>query len=96
VGGVIAQPNLISQVKPQYPAAARALGIEGFVQLQAIIGTDGVIGALQVDPNGPGTEDIEFIRAAMDAVRQWRYKPGMLNGSAIEIATTITVNFSLQ
>jgi TonB family protein len=96
VGGAITQPNLISQVKPQYPAAARASGIEGFVQLQAIIGKDGVIVGLQVDPNGTGTVDPEFVRAAMDAVRLWRYRPGMLNGSPIEVATTITVNFSLQ
>jgi len=96
IGGDIAQPNAISLVKPQYPAAAHASGTEGLVLLQAIIGKDGTIVALQVDPNGPSTGDPDLIRAAMDAVRQWRYRPGMLDGSPIEIATTITVNFSLQ
>jgi len=96
VGGEVAQPNLITQVKPQYPAGARASGVQDFVQLQAIIGKDGTLVSLQVDPIRPGTGNPELVKAAMDAVQQWRYTPGMLNGMPIEIATTITVNFELD
>lgn len=96
VGGVIAQPTLISQVKPQYPAAARAAGIQDYVQLQAIIGKDGSIAFLQVDPIQPGSGNPAFIRAAMEAVQQWRYKPGTLNGAPIDVPTTIVLNFMLD
>lgn len=96
VGGVIAQPSLISQVKPQYPAAARAAGIQDYVQLQAIIGRDGSITFLQVDPVQPGSGNPAFIKAAMEAVQQWRYRPGTLNGSPIDVPTTIVLNFMLD
>jgi outer membrane biosynthesis protein TonB len=95
VGGDIAQPNLISQVKPVYPATARAAGLQDYVQLVGVIGTDGIVHSLQVDPSRPGSANADLIKAAIDSVQQWRYRPGMLNGSPVEVSTTITVNFSL-
>jgi TonB family protein len=96
IGGDIKPAHLISQVKPQYPASARALGVQDYVQLQATIGRDGTIVSLQLDPNRVGMGNTDLNKAAMDAVQQWRYSPAMLNGMPIEMATTITVNFTLE
>jgi protein TonB len=82
--------KLVQQVKPVYPMIARTAGISGPVKLQAIIGRDGSIQNLQIISGHP-----MLTRAAVDAVRQWRYKPTILGGEPVEIETTITVNFIL-
>jgi TonB family protein len=96
IGGEIIQPRLISQVQPAYPEAARDSGVQDFVQLQAVIGKDGTIVSVQVDPrrSSPGNPDLD--KAAMAAVQQWRYSPAVLNGVPIEVTTTIRVNFTLD
>lgn len=86
----VSQGLLIKRVAPMYPQQAKLSRIQGAVQLQAVIGKDGSItsvSALSGDPI--------LARAALDAVRQWKYKPYDLDGQAIEIQTTITVNFKL-
>jgi len=89
-GGVMAG-NILTKVAPVYPDDARAAHISGTVVLHAIIGKDGVIEKLVV-VSGPK----ELQRAALDAVRQWVYKPYLLNGNPTEVDTTIKVNFSLN
>ncbi len=87
-GGVMAG-NVISRVNPTYPPDAKAEGISGAVVMSAVIGTDGTIENLQV-VSGP-----EKLRSsALDAVRQWTYKPYVLNGVPVSVQTTITVNYS--
>jgi TonB family protein len=95
VGGDVSQPTLLSQVKPQYPPAARAAGVQDYVLLKGIIGANGLVVSLQPDNSRPTPPHPELIKAAMDAVQQWRYKPATLNGVPLETETTITVNFSL-
>jgi len=80
---------LISAPKPQYPPLARAARVTGVVLLQATISKQGTIEDLKVITGHPLLNE-----AAMEAVRQWRYKPQLLNGQPIEVITTITVNFS--
>ncbi len=88
-GGVMAG-QVLTKVNPIYPPDAKAEKIEGAVVLQAIIGRDGVVENLQV-VSGP-----EKLRAcSLDAVRQWTYKPFLLNGEPVEVETTITVTYSL-
>jgi protein TonB len=88
--GVMAS-NLITRVNPVYPDIARAEGVSGAVVLHAIIGKTGEMESLAVI-SGP-----EMLQgAAIEAVRQWRYRPYLLNGEPTEVDTTITVNFSLQ
>lgn len=94
VGGDVAAPNLIYSPRPVYPPSARAQQIQGDVHLHGVIGVDGSIVSLQLDPS-QGTGNIELVQAAMDVVRQWRYKPAFLNNRPIEFATTITVTFRL-
>jgi periplasmic protein TonB len=82
---------LIHRVEPVYPALARQTHREGQVELHAIIATDGTIESLQV-VNG----DALFLRSAVDAVSQWRYRPTVLNGQPVEIETYITVIYTLH
>jgi len=90
VGGNVQAANLISKVVPQYPPKAKAKGIQGTVRFQVIIGKDGHIQEVNVVSGPP-----ELVDAARDAVRQWVYRRTMLNGQAVEVVTTIDVNFVL-
>jgi protein TonB len=78
------------EVKPVYPALARQARIQGAVLLQAIVGKDGSIENLRVVSGRP-----LLAPAAIEAVRQWRYRPYTLNGTPVEVETEITVNFVL-
>ncbi len=92
VGGNVQAAHLISQVKPEYPEALQKQGTEGTVILRAVIGTSGQI--LSLSPFNDA--DAALTKAAMDAVRQWKYTPTLLNGEPVEVVTTITVAFRLD
>lgn len=81
---------LIRRVEPRYPPLAIMARREGQVQLRAVIGVDGSIESLRVL-----TGDPLFIEAAKAAVLQWRYRPTILNGQAVEVDTFVTVIFTL-
>jgi periplasmic protein TonB len=87
----VVQAQLISRIEPRYPILARQTRTEGTVRLRAIISRDGRITALEVLSGHP-----LFVQAALDAVRQWRYRPTMLNGEPVEVETSITVIFRLE
>jgi protein TonB len=82
--------KLIFGPKPAYPRIALTTRTQGVVKIQALIGRDGVIRNLQA-VSGPEL----LIVAAMDAVRQWRYQPTLLNSEPVEVITEIDVNFTL-
>ena len=86
-----AEGNAIYRPPPNYPALARAARIEGTVQLRAVISGMGTIENLTV-LNGHAM----LVTAAVEAVKQWRYRPYLLNGEPIEVETEITVNFTLS
>jgi protein TonB len=81
---------LIHRVEPIFPALARQTGREGRVELHALIDADGTVRSLQTLEGDP-----MFYQSALDAVRQWRYKPTLLNGHAVEVDTHITVIYKL-
>jgi protein TonB len=83
--------NLVHRVDPVYPTIARTARVQGQVVLSAVIGKDGSIQNLRVISGHP-----MLVGAAVEAVRQWRYRPYILNGDAIEVETQITVNFHLE
>ena len=83
--------NLIYQVKPAYPPIARQTRTQGVVVLEAVIDRDGSIQSLRVVSGHP-----LLTQAALDAVKQWKYRPTLLNGEPIEVITTVTVTFTLQ
>jgi periplasmic protein TonB len=82
---------LIHRVDPRYPPLALQSRREATVQLHAVIARDGSIQSLEVLSGDP-----LFIRDALDAVRQWRYRPTLLGGEPVEVETFITVNFHLS
>ena len=88
-GGVMAG-QIVSKVDPVYPQEAKARGIQGAVVLHAIIDPEGAVQELTVVSGPP-----ELQKSAVDAVKQWVYKPFLLNGDPTTVDTTITVNFSL-
>lgn len=83
--------NLIYRVQPEYPALARQVRVQGLVVLRAVISRDGAIENLQVVSGHP-----LLIPSALNAVRQWRYRPYVLNGEPVEVETEVKVNFILS
>lgn len=90
IGGNVMAANLIRKVDPIYPQIAKTAHISGSVILHAIIAKDGTIQELSVVSGPPLLQ-----RAALDAVKQWRYKPTLLNTQPVQVDTTITVIFNL-
>ena len=82
-------PDLIRQVRPRYPARAKQVRIQGTVILEATISKQGSVENLRVVKGHP-----LLIQRALDAVKQWRYKPTVLNGVPVEGINRITVNFN--
>lgn len=92
VGGNVKAPRKLLDVKPLYPVSMRAAGREGVVPIEAVIGSDGTVTyvrvlSAQVHP--------DFAIAAVDAVRQWRFSPTLLNGVPVEVVMTVSVSFTL-
>src|SRR6202167_3324582 len=87
----VTQGLLIRKIQPNYPPLARQARIQGSVLLQAEISKDGSIENLHVISGHP-----MLAPAAIEAVKQWKYKPYILNGEPVEVETQITVNFTLS
>jgi protein TonB len=87
----VQEAKLIRQVTPAYPSLARNARVSGTVRLTAIIGRDGTIQHLQLISGHP-----LLTAAAIDAVKQWVYRPTLLNNEAVEVITQIDVNFTLS
>ena len=83
--------NLIYRVQPTYPPLAKTAGIQGTVVLRAVISKEGTIENLTVQSGPP-----LLVKAALEAVAQWRYRPYLLNGDPFEVETQVTVNFVLN
>lgn len=91
VASRVVEANLIRDVAPQYPPEAGRARIEGTVVLLAVIGTDGSVKDVRVEDGLP-----IFAQAAIDAVKQWRYKPYLVDGEPVEVDSRITINFTLS
>jgi protein TonB len=91
VGGAVQAQNIISKVAPVYPPEAKQAGTQGTVQLSVVVGTDGKVESLNA-LSGPDV----LVQAAVEAVKQWVYKPTLLNGQPVEVLTTVDVNFTLS
>src|SRR5665811_1312261 len=91
ISGGVTKGLLIQRTEPTYPTLARAARVQGDVILSAVIDTNGQIQNLQLVSGHP-----MLVPAAIAAVKQWRYKPYLLNGQPVEVETTITVIFTLS
>jgi protein TonB len=81
----------VNRVEPVFPAILRQLHRNGRVELRALIATNGTIQSLEVVSGDP-----LCVQSALDAVRQWRYKPTLLNGEPVEVDTSITVIYMVN
>lgn len=91
VGGNVQHARILRSIAPVYPAIARERRIQGTVGLHVILATDGTVKEMSVVSGDPALQT-----AALDAVRQWQYRPTLLNGTPVEVDTTIDVIFSLR
>ena len=91
VGGNVQAANLIKKITPVYPALAKSARIQGTVRFTAIIGKDGTIQNLQLVSGHP-----MLVQSATEAVKQWVYRPTLLNDEPVEVITQIDVNFTLS
>ena len=87
----VAEANLVYDVAPKYPPEAGQARIEGTVVLLAVIRKDGTVEDVRVESGLP-----MLAQAAIEAVKQWRYRPYLLNGEPVEINSQITINFTLS
>lgn len=90
VSSGVMEGNLIKKIDPPYPSMAKIAHIQGDVVLQATISKQGTIENLRGISGHP-----ILIQAAMEAVRQWRYRPYELNSEPVEVETTVTVRFHM-
>jgi len=91
IGGKIQPPKKIKDVPPVYPAVAQSARVSGAVTIEATIGPDGKVIDARVVRSIPLLD-----QAALDAVRKWEYEPTLLNGVAVPVIMTVTVNFTLE
>ena len=91
VGSLVQAAMQLTTVPPVYPPEAKRAGNQGSVQLSVVIGRDGKV--TEVSYLGG---DLVFAESAIAAVRQWVYRPTLLNGEPVEVATQVEVNFRLQ
>jgi protein TonB len=88
VGGNIATPTRIHDVRPVTPETAIQAGIRGVVILEIVVAPDGTVSDAKVLRSVPLLD-----QAAVDAARQWRFTPTLLNGAPVPVIMTVTVNF---
>jgi TonB family protein len=91
VSSDVMQKNLLTKASPIYPPAAKQAKIQGTVVLEAVVSKDGSVENLRV-VSGPA----ELQQSAIDAVRQWKYKPFLLNGDPVEVKTTVNIIYNLK
>lgn len=90
VGGDVQAALLVREIEPDYPPLARQARIGGTVVMSAIIGKDGSVQDLKLVSGNP-----LLVESAMEAVKQWVYKPTILNGKPVEVGTEIDIRFHL-
>jgi periplasmic protein TonB len=90
VGGEVRAPKLVRNVQPAYPPLARQIHVQGAVVLDCVIDKQGNVTQMRVISGHP-----LLVGAAMQAVKQWKYAPTLLNGTPVDVAMNVTVNFSL-
>lgn len=91
MGGQVKAPSLVNRVNPQYPQIAQAAHVEGNVVVEATVGRDGRVDAVRVVNGNP----LLKAQAAVEAVKQWRHQPLLLNGEPVPFILTVAVSFTM-
>ena len=87
----VAAGLIISKVQPDYPPMARQARVQGTVVMKAVSNQTGDVESVELLSGHP-----MLVQAALDAVKQWKYRPYLLNGNAVAVETQVTVNFTLS
>jgi TonB family protein len=90
IGGNVMAAMLVHKVEPEYPDLAKQVRVKGVVRFSAVVGKDGTVESLKLLSGDP-----LLVEAATTSVQQWQYKPTLLNGEPVRVATTVDVNFTL-
>ncbi len=90
ISGIVMQAKLTHSVPPKYPEAARKKGVQGTVKLQVLVAKNGAVKSVKVVSG-----DKRLAKAAIAAVKRWRYQTTLLNGKPIEVETEVDVKFTL-
>jgi TonB family protein len=90
IGANVQEANIVTKVAPEYPPLAKAARVQGTVKFEIVIGKDGTVQNIQLISGPP-----LLIQSAMSALRQWVYRPTLLNGQPVEVVTTVDINFTL-
>src|ERR1019366_6089768 len=91
VGGGVSAPQLVARIEPEYSEQARKAKYQGVVVLSIIVQKDGSVRDIRVvQPLGLGLDE-----KAIDAVKQWKFRPGMKSGSPVDVQATVEVTFRL-
>lgn len=91
IGGSVQNAKLVNHVQPIYPAEARQDHVEGTVALHVVVGKDGTVQEVSVVSGPPA-----LAQSSLDAVKQWRYQPTLLNGNPVEVDTQVNVIYQLR
>ena len=91
VGGKVQPPQIIDEIQPQYPVIARQARVEGDVLIDSVIDTHGDVTQMKLVSGNP-----MLVAAAFNAVKEWKYRPTLLNGTPISVEMEVTVHFSLE
>lgn len=91
VGGNVQSSKLIRRVEPEYPELAKRARVQGIVLLQVLVGEQGNVTEVKIIRGHPLLN-----QAAVDAVKQWKYSPTLLNDEPVPVIATVTVNFVLR
>ena len=83
--------NLVTKVQPIYPVAAKVARVQGSVTLEMVVSKEGE----PLDLRVLSSPSDDLTQSALEAVRQWRYKPTLLNGNPVEVVTDVLVNYTL-
>lgn len=92
IGGQLEEANLITKVQPVYPAAAKSAHVQGTVELDVAISKDGVPEDIKVI----SSPSDDLTQSALESVRQWRYRPTLLNGQPVAIVTDVLIHYTLS
>jgi protein TonB len=91
LGGVVLESKVVHRVQPEYPPLARTARVSGVVILDVTVNDEGEVSEIRVLSGHPLLQ-----QAALDAVRQWKYSPTLLNGEPVPVQGTVTVIFNLR
>jgi TonB family protein len=93
-GGAVTLPEIVKEVRPQYTAESMRAKIQGVIEVEAVVQTDGTVGMVRVVRSLDKEHGLD--EQAVKAVKQWRFRPGKKDGVAVPVLVSIDLTFTLR